>query len=262
MPKPLVLRAVLALTVTVRLAAVNPQQDHSGQYAPADVLAGGKIYSSLCANCHGATGTGVGTVDLRRGPLRRAATDTALAELISSGLPALGMPAFRLDSSEMRALVAFVRAGFDPSPAAGVVLGDAARGREVFHGRANCLSCHRLGDKGGDAGPDLTDVGATRPAASLQRTLLDPTSMMRPINRPVRAVTRDGTVITGRRLNEDTYTVQLVTDRGRLVSLTKAELREWSVSTTSTMPSYKETLTPAELADLLAYLVSLKGSGS
>jgi mono/diheme cytochrome c family protein len=53
-----------------------------------------------------------------------------------------------------------------------------------------------------------------------------------------------------------------MTDRGRLVSLTKAELREWSVSTTSTMPSYKETLSPAELADLLAYLVSLKGSGS
>ena len=56
---------------------------------------------------------------------------------------------------------------------------------------------------------------------------------MQPINRPVRAVLRDGTVVTGRRLNEDLVTVQLITDEGRLVSLVKPELREWTVSTTS-----------------------------
>ena len=38
----------------------------------------------------------------------------------------------------------------------------------------------------------------------------------------------------------------------------KAELREWSVSPTSPMPSYKDTLSADALADLLAYLVSLK----
>jgi hypothetical protein len=80
---------------------------------------------------------------------------------------------------------------------------------------------------------------------------------MRPMNRPVRAVTRDGAVITGRRLNEDTYTVQVVTPEGRLVSLVKGDLREWSVSLASPMPSYKDTLSADDLADLLAYLVSL-----
>jgi hypothetical protein len=60
-------------------------------------------------------------------------------------------------------------------------------------------------------------------------------------------------------LNEDTYTVQLVNEQGRLVSLVKGELREWSVSTVSPMPSYKDTLTPGALADLVAYLASLKG---
>jgi hypothetical protein len=51
-----------------------------------------------------------------------------------------------------------------------------------------------------------------------------------------------------------------MTDRGRLVSLVKTDLREWSVSTTSPMPSYKDSLTPGALADLVGYLVSLKGS--
>ena len=57
--------------------------------------------------------------------------------------------------------------------------------------------------------PDLSDIGATRSAGSLLRSLIDPTSQMMPINRPVRVVTRDGKVINGRRLNEDTYTVQI-----------------------------------------------------
>ena len=53
---------------------------------------------------------------------------------------------------------------------------------------------------------------------------------MLPINRPVRIVTRDGKTIRGRRLNEDTYTVQMIDDQERLVSLVKADLREFEVS--------------------------------
>ena len=82
---------------------------------------------------------------------------------------------------------------------------------------------------------------------------------MLPLNRPLRAVTRDGEVVTGRRLNEDTYTVQIFDERERLVSLDKADLRELTVLAASPMPSYAETLNEAELADLLAYLVTLKG---
>ena len=82
---------------------------------------------------------------------------------------------------------------------------------------------------------------------------------MLPINRPVRIVTRDGKVINGRRLNEDTYTVQLADEEGRLISLAKSDLREFTISTKSTMPSYEKELTPEELADVVSYLLSLKG---
>jgi hypothetical protein len=82
---------------------------------------------------------------------------------------------------------------------------------------------------------------------------------MMPINRPVRAVTRDGKVINGRRLNEDTYTVQILDDQERLLSLAKADLREFTVLTTSPMPSFKNQLGADDLADLVAYLLSLKG---
>jgi hypothetical protein len=102
-------------------------------------------------------------------------------------------------------------------------------------------------------------VGALRGAGFLERTLLDPSNQMIPINRPVRVVTQDGKVIQGRRLNEDTYTVQLADDEGRLHSIAKAGLREFSISLESPMPSYKGELSSEELADLVSYLLSLKG---
>ena len=89
-------------------------------------------------------------------------------------------------------------------PAAVKMGGRSAGGRSSSD--KGCLRCHRIEGEGSRVAPDLSDIGAIRGAGSLQRSLLDPTSQMMPINRPVRVVTRDGTVINGRRLNEDTYT--------------------------------------------------------
>ena len=88
---------------------------------------------------------------------------------------------------------------------------------------------------------------------------MDPTGSMLPKNRSIRAVTRDGRTITGRRINEDTYAVQIIDETEHLVSVDKKNLREYTVLTTSPMPSYEDQITQQELSDLLAYLLSLKG---
>jgi putative heme-binding domain-containing protein len=155
-------------------------------------------------------------------------------------------------------VIAFIR-NMNSFDRGSVKPGDAARGRALFDGKGQCRSCHRVDGDGPRSAPDLSDVGANRSAASLLRSLTEPSSQMMPINRPIRAVTRDGREIKGRRLNEDTYTVQLIDERERLVSLTKADLREYTILTTSPMPSYRATLSEAELSDLVAYLLSLKG---
>jgi mono/diheme cytochrome c family protein len=72
-------------------------------------------------------------------------------------------------------------------------------------------------------------------------------------------VTRDGRTIRGRRLNEDTFTVQLTDQDGRLMSLAKSDIREYELGTTSGMPSFAGKLSDDERADVLAYLISLRG---
>jgi hypothetical protein len=83
----------------------------------------------------------------------------------------------------------------------------------------------------------------------------DPVASIIPANRSVRAVTRDGRTIRGRRLNEDYYTIQLIDEQARLVSLIKADLRSVEVIQASSMPSYATTLTADERADLIGYLL-------
>jgi putative heme-binding domain-containing protein len=139
-----------------------------------------------------------------------------------------------------------------------VKVGDPARGRTVFEGKGGCATCHRVSGRGPRLAPDLSDVGLARTPAALQRTLLDPSSGMMPINRPVRLVMKDGRIISGRRLNEDTYSVQLIDDEERLLSIAKHDVRTLDVQTKSPMPSYAATLTTDELSDLIAYLLTLK----
>ena len=85
------------------------------------------------------------------------------------------------------------------------------------------------------------------------------TVVIRTSERRLYLVMGDGRAIRGRRLNEDTFTVQMIDENERLVSLAKSEIREFEAGTASPMPSFAGKLNGDEIADLLAYLVSLRG---
>ena len=234
------------------------QQTHAGEYAQADINYGMQVYGETCVACHGPDGDAVEGVNLRTGQFRSAGSDQDLMRIISAGIPDTAMPPGDYTASELTGLVAYLRTmgDFDPSD---VLVGDAAGGEAIYRGMGDCASCHRIGGEGSRSAPDLTDIGAVRSAGSLAESLVDPTAAMLPRNRSIRAVGNDGTVYAGRRLNEDTYTVQLIDENERLVSLVKDDLSEYTVIMTSPMPSYAETLTEQERADVLAFLLTLKG---
>jgi putative heme-binding domain-containing protein len=242
---------ILAAPADAQLLTV----DHPGQYTQEDIGRGSLFYNANCVQCHGRDGDQISGIDLRRGLFRRSQSDEDLAQTITRGTPG-GMPAFKLDPAELTGLVAFIRAGFDTS--ASVRVGDVSRGRAVFQGKGECATCHRVAGKGPRSAPDLSDIGIARAPAMLERSVRDPSSALLPINRPVRIVMRDGGTIRGRRLNEDTHTVQLIDDKERLVSVLKKDVRAFDVVTESLMPAYAAKLSGDEIADVVAYLLTLR----
>ncbi len=122
-----------------------------------------------------------------------------------------------------------------------------------------CLSCHRIGDTGSYVGPYLGDVGAHRSPEQLHASLVSPNKEVLPENRTVRLVTSDGKTVTGRLLNQDGFSVELIDSSSQLRSFEKSGLREFTIVTTNPMPSYADKLSAQDLTDLVRYLSSLKG---
>lgn len=124
-----------------------------------------------------------------------------------------------------------------------------------------CWSCHRAADTGSYVGPDLSDIGARRSAEDIRAALVSPGKDVRPENRSVRLVTKDGKTVTGRILNQDGFSVQIIDSSSQLRSFQKASLREFTIVTANPMPSYADKMSAQDITDLVQYLSSLKGSG-
>jgi putative heme-binding domain-containing protein len=224
----------------------------------ADIQRGGEIFQTNCARCHGPDGDAVSGVDLTSNRFRRAQTDRDLMDLIRKGIPGTPMPPGNYTDDQASGIVAYLHS-MGNAPRSASDAGNPAGGKAIFDGKGQCRSCHRVGEDGGFTGPDLSSIGGERRPADLQRALLDPSAGIRDANRPVRAVTLDGTVIHGTLLNYDTYSLQLLDTTGKLRSLQIDKLREYELMKTSPMPSYKDQLNTQEIADLVSYLVTLKG---
>ena len=147
--------------------------------------------------------------------------------------------------------------GGPPSPVAPPPPGDAENGKAIFEGKGQCMNCHRIKGSGSRFGPDLSEIGARRPD-QLQTSILEPDAEILPANRIYRVVDKNGAATTGRLLNLDTFTVQMIDQKEQLRSFEKTSLREYGFVEKSPMPSYKGRLTDQEVADLVNYLYSLK----
>jgi putative heme-binding domain-containing protein len=243
-----------AAALAAALAATASAQHATGL----DIEDGSRVFASVCANCHGPDGNLIAGIDLGRGQFRRPYTDNELASVIANGIPNTAMPPSpSLGEEQIERVVAYLRSNAEPRPAA-VREGDAARGKALFEGKGECTECHRVGSTGSRTGPDLTQIARVRRAAELEASLLDPGAEVQANNRFYRVVTASGEEVTGRLLNHDTYTVQMLDWDERLRSFRKAELRELGFDATP-MPSYAKKLNAQQIADLVAYLVSLRG---
>jgi len=218
---------------------------------------GEALYSANCVDCHGPEGDVVPGVDLGHGRFRRATTDPELVGIVLRGIPGTGMPPNNFSEAQASAIVQFLRAKASRSAASA---GNATNGHAIFFGKGNCASCHRVEGVGARMGPDLSDVGRLRHSTDIEQSILDPDSYIIPSNRFVRLAMRDGASVTGRLLNQDTFTVQILDSKEQLQSLQRSNIREFTFVDKSPMPPYRGKLSSQEITDLVSYLVSLKGT--
>src|SRR5262245_4884674 len=251
-------------------------------FTPEEMAEGGRLFQSNCTGCHGSSGDQVQGVALMSGKFRRATTDEEVAAIIRKGVPGTAMQPFNFTEQQAGMIVAYLKSfaakSTTNSAANAPNLGNAARGKEVFEGKGNCLSCHRIGENGSRVGPDLSSIGLPRlsgarfvgfgapspspptaaaMAAQLERALLDPDSDIAQANRTFLEVLKYGSNVTVRLLNLYQFTIQQFDSKERLLTLQRADLREFG-NMKSPMPSYRDKLTAQELSDLVAYLASLK----
>jgi putative heme-binding domain-containing protein len=165
----------------------------------------------------------------------------------------------------MRRIAVLVCLALMGSPLAGQnaapVSGDAARGQALVESATSgCFDCHRIAARGSRLGPDLSEIGSRRTPERLQQSLVAPDEEVLPENRFVRLVTKDGATITGRLLNQDAISVQLMTPKQELKSYLRASLREYAIVEKGLMPSVQGKWNEQQIADVVSYLSSLKAS--
>lgn len=233
-----------------------------------------RLYIAHCGRCHGVQGLGGEGPELAQLVLPRVADQTQLEVIIRNGIRGTGMPGARatiLDDEAVSLVAAYVLwLGAQTTADASGVTGDADRGHDVFRA-ADCASCHIVAGTGTAVGPELTIVGLRRGADYLREALRAPAARL-PIARagvrsgffeylPVRIVTRGGDVYNGMRMNEDSFTIQLMTVSGALVSLEKSEIAEMEKRVGHSLMPITQDLADDDIEDLVAYLTTL-GRGS
>ena len=237
---------------------VVPQQNP--YTTSADLQRCEQLFLGQCGRCHGLKGEGGLGAILAQPRLHRAPDDESLFRVIRDGIRGTEMPAgSTLSTREVWQLAAFVRSlGRVPIE---TVAGNPQRGKEVYQAKGKCGQCHIVNGQGISVGPELSDIGTRRSASYLRASLVSPEAAVPDGFLQVRIATKDGRRITGVRIGEDTFTIQVRDLSGRTYSFFKEDLTDLQKDFgKSPMPSYQDLLTASELDDLVAYLVSLRGN--
>lgn len=248
----------------------NPLADN-----PKAVKAGEYEFRINCALCHGlgARGGGRGP-DLTRAQKKHTHSDAEMFQVISNGIPGTAMPAngtngqgVGMTDEEIWQIITYIRSVEVKAPAK--PLGNAAHGKELFYGDANCSLCHTVAGKGGRLGPDLSSVGGSRtresiidsarnPSRRLAWGLSEATKEFPQEYESITAVMADGKEIKGVALNEDSFSVQVMDASETIYLLEKDKLRSFQKSRESMMPKYgTDILSDKDLEDIVAYLTSV-----
>ena len=139
--------------------------------------------------------------------------------------------------------------------------GDRARGEKIFNNQPvlACVRCHKIGtESGGEAGPNLAEIGAKNDRAALLESILKPNAKISTGYDTIVLTLKSGGSAAGIVASETADSLTLRTTDNQLVAVQKANIAKRD-SAPSGMPEiYGAILTKSEIRDLVEYLSTLR----
>ena len=140
--------------------------------------------------------------------------------------------------------------------------GDSNQGRSLFFTRSSlsCVRCHKVGDTGGEVGPNLSGLGAQKSREYLLEAIVSPNSVIAQGFETVVILDEDGKTVSGILKTEDGINLTLMDAQGALIKIAKDSIEERKKGLSSMPVDLLKYLNKRELRDLVAYLATLDGS--
>lgn len=259
LPSKIAAGIAFLVAIVIPITSQNPNTPQSG--ADTHAQQGKQIFSIYCAGCHGLDASGTQRApSLAAGSHLDRMAPADIRKIIVGGLPDRGMPSFRaLDGDKLAAILRYLNQ-LRGTQAAAPAAGDPKKGEQLFFGVAECSSCHAVAGKGGFIAPELTNYAQSHSPAQTRAAITEFASRASRI--PVVTVTTaDGNTLRGVVRNEDNFSLQVQDLDGGFHFFSKPALKRIDREPASLMPSnYGQTLTSAQLDDLVSYLSSVKGA--
>lgn len=137
--------------------------------------------------------------------------------------------------------------------------GDAQRGQEVYsRTQLSCVRCHKIGDSGGEVGPDLSSVGRLRTRRFLLESICLPDAQISEGYETVVIVDDAGQVTAGIVKHDDDDRVQLTLADGNVVEIDADSIVGRRRGKSAMPEELADQITARELRDLVAYLTTLQ----
>jgi quinoprotein glucose dehydrogenase len=138
--------------------------------------------------------------------------------------------------------------------------GDAERGEQIFYEKiaVSCVRCHKIDDRGGDVGPNLSKIGKDKTRQYLLEAIVDPNRAVAQGFETVVIETNDGQVLSGIIKKETPDEITLVDANAKVFTVKTSDIDSRQKGQSSMPEDVSKLLTPFEVRDLVEFLSGRK----
>ena len=141
-----------------------------------------------------------------------------------------------------------------------LVGGNAERGRDIFLNRTavSCQRCHKAEGRGGEVGPELSDIGSKKDRVYLLESIVNPNAKIAENFESVVIVTLAGKVLTGVKRAETAEALTLVTAEGVRIVVPTDDIDDRAVGKSAMPEDILKHLSRRDVRDLVEFLATRK----